>query len=39
VLKIVVGLRPTVEQEMAGLDQTEIGIEAYPEFGRGSQMA
>ncbi len=39
VLKVVVGLRPTVEQEMAGLDQTEIGIEAYPEFGRGSQMA
>ena len=39
VLAAVLGLRPTAEEEMAGLDQTEIGIEAYPEFGRGSQIA
>ncbi|NNF77658.1 MAG: ammonium transporter, partial [Rhizobiales bacterium] len=38
VLKATMGLRPTEEEEMAGLDQAEIGIEAYPEFGRGSQM-
>jgi Amt family ammonium transporter len=38
-LSAVLGLRPTPEEEMAGLDQTEIGIEAYPEFGRGSQIA
>ncbi|MEM8685690.1 MAG: ammonium transporter [Pseudomonadota bacterium] len=38
VLKGTMGLRPTEEEEMAGLDQAEIGIEAYPEFGRGSQM-
>ncbi|MBX2806027.1 MAG: ammonium transporter [Hyphomicrobiales bacterium] len=39
ILAAVLGLRPSAEEEMAGLDQTEIGIEAYPEFGRGSQIA
>jgi Amt family ammonium transporter len=39
VLAAILGLRPTPEEEMAGLDRTEIGIEAYPEFGRGSQIA
>jgi Amt family ammonium transporter len=39
VLAAILGLRPSAEDEMAGLDQTEIGIEAYPEFGRGSQIA
>jgi len=39
ILAAVLGLRPSQEEEMAGLDQTEIGIEAYPEFGRGSQIA
>ncbi|HKJ61778.1 MAG TPA: ammonium transporter [Hyphomicrobiales bacterium] len=39
VLAAILGLRPTAEEEMAGLDQIEIGIEAYPEFGRGSQIA
>jgi len=39
VLSAIIGLRPSQEEEMAGLDQTEIGIEAYPEFGRGSQIA
>ncbi len=39
ILAAVIGLRPTAEEEIAGLDQVEIGIEAYPEFGRGSQIA
>ena len=33
-LKAIFGLRPTEEQEIAGLDVTETGIEAYPEFVR-----
>ena len=33
-LKAIFGLRPTEEQEVAGLDVTETGIEAYPEFVR-----
>ncbi|MEO1794585.1 MAG: ammonium transporter, partial [Pseudomonadota bacterium] len=32
-----VGLRPTEEDEFEGLDKAEIGLEAYPEFGSGSQ--
>ena len=36
-LKFTIGLRPTEEQEIAGLDISEIGVEAYPEFGHGSQ--
>ena len=36
-LKFTIGLRPTAEQETAGLDIAEIGVEAYPEFGHGSQ--
>jgi Amt family ammonium transporter len=39
VLAILLGLRPSEEAEMAGLDKTEIGLEAYPEFGTGSQRA
>jgi len=35
----VLGLRPSEEAEMAGLDKSEIGLEAYPEFGTGSQRA
>jgi Amt family ammonium transporter len=31
-LKGVVGLRPTEEEEMSGLDVSELGMEAYPEF-------
>ncbi len=38
VLQATMGLRVTEEEEMNGLDQAEIGIEAYPEFGRGSQI-
>ena len=37
VLKYTVGIRLDEEAEMLGLDQTELGLEAYPEFGRGSQ--
>ena len=36
VLKMVMGVRVTPEEEESGLDQTECGLEAYPEF-RGSQ--
>ena len=28
------GVRPSAEEEMAGLDVGETGIEAYPEFAR-----
>ena len=34
VLKSVMGLRVSEEEEMNGLDKTEIGIEAYPEFSK-----
>ncbi len=37
VLKFTIGLRPTEEDESDGLDKAEIGLEAYPEFGQGSQ--
>jgi len=37
-LKFSVGIRLDEEAEMAGGDQSELGLEAYPEFGRGSQM-
>ncbi|MEM9359725.1 MAG: ammonium transporter [Pseudomonadota bacterium] len=36
-LAATVGLRPTEEEEFEGLDKAEIGLEAYPEFGSGSQ--
>lgn len=38
VLKYTVGIRVSVEDEHNGLDQAECGLEAYPEFGRGSQI-
>jgi Amt family ammonium transporter len=37
ILKAVIGIRISEEQEMSGLDNTELGMEAYPEFGKGSQ--
>ncbi len=37
-LKYTVGLRLSDEDEVSGLDRTELGLEAYPEFGRGSQL-
>ncbi|MAN75056.1 MAG: ammonium transporter [Henriciella sp.] len=33
VLKATVGVRPTEEEEIAGMDKSEVGLEAYPEFG------
>jgi Amt family ammonium transporter len=36
ILKHTVGIRASEEDEMMGLDQSELGMEAYPEFGRGS---
>ena len=32
VLKAVFGLRPTEEEETVGLDISELGMDAYPEF-------
>ena len=36
-LKYTIGIRVSDEDEDAGLDMVELGLEAYPEFGRGSQ--
>ncbi len=33
-LKAAMGVRPTEDEELAGLDISETGIEAYPEFTR-----
>ena len=35
VLKSVMGLRPSQEDEINGLDMAELGMEAYPEFHKG----
>ena len=32
ILKATMGIRVSEEEEMDGLDKSEIGIEAYPEF-------
>ena len=37
ILKYTIGIRVSEEDEIMGLDQSELGMEAYPEFGRGSQ--
>jgi Amt family ammonium transporter len=37
ILKYTIGIRASEEEESLGLDATEIGVEAYPEFGVGSQ--
>lgn len=39
ILKSTIGIRASGEEEQLGLDKAEIGLEAYPEFGRGSQIA
>jgi len=36
ILKVTVGIRATEEDEVMGLDKAELGLEAYPEFGRGA---
>ncbi len=33
-LKYTMGVRPSEEEELAGLDHAEVGVEAYPEFAR-----
>jgi Amt family ammonium transporter len=38
-LKYTMGIRASEEDEDMGLDSAELGLEAYPEFGRGSQRA
>jgi Amt family ammonium transporter len=35
ILKGVVGIRVSEESEMMGLDMSELGMEAYPEFSKG----
>ncbi len=37
ILKSTIGIRVADEDEDGGLDMAELGLEAYPEFGRGSQ--
>ncbi|GAB4271767.1 MAG: ammonium transporter [Pararhodobacter sp.] len=34
ILKAVMGIRVSEEEEIIGLDKAELGMEAYPEFGR-----
>ena len=34
VLNLVMGIRVSEEQEMAGLDNSELGMDSYPEFSR-----
>lgn len=36
-LKVTTGIRLSAEEEEMGADYSELGLEAYPEFGRGSQ--
>ncbi|WP_136442069.1 ammonium transporter [Pacificoceanicola onchidii] len=35
ILKAVLGIRVSEEDEMTGLDMAELGMEAYPEFSKG----
>ncbi|MEM7302958.1 MAG: ammonium transporter [Pseudomonadota bacterium] len=35
ILKVTIGIRIGEEEEVLGLDRTEIGVEAYPEFTSG----
>ncbi|MFN3230615.1 MAG: ammonium transporter [Alphaproteobacteria bacterium] len=37
ILKFTIGIRMSEEDEHEGADYAELGMEAYPEFGRGSQ--
>ncbi len=39
ILKFTMGIRISDEEEEMGLDKAELGMEAYPEFGQGSQRA
>ena len=33
ILKVTIGVRASDEEQMMGLDKSEVGVEAYPEFG------
>ena len=35
-LKYTIGIRVSEEEELDGLDKTELGMEAYPEFSNSS---
>ncbi|MFC6855258.1 ammonium transporter [Marivibrio halodurans] len=37
IIKAIIGVRVDEESEMEGLDKADCGMEAYPEFGTGSQ--
>ncbi|HLW27833.1 MAG TPA: ammonium transporter [Kiloniellales bacterium] len=37
-LKATIGVRVSEEAEELGLDRTELGLEAYPEFGQGARV-
>ncbi|RFC65231.1 ammonium transporter [Fulvimarina endophytica] len=37
ILKAVMGIRVSEEEEALGLDRTEVGVEAYPEFATGQR--
>ena len=37
ILKVTIGLRVDDEAQQVGLDRAELAMEAYPEFGKGSQ--
>ncbi|TVQ52042.1 MAG: ammonium transporter [Rhodobacteraceae bacterium] len=39
ILNATMGIRVSEEEETEGLDSAELGLEAYPEFGKGSQFA
>ncbi|MDA9165782.1 hypothetical protein N9O66_07485 [Alphaproteobacteria bacterium] len=32
IIKFTIGVRVTPEEEMEGMDMSEIGMEAYPDF-------
>ena len=34
IIKSILGLRPTLEDEMEGMDASEVGVTAYPEFDK-----
>ena len=36
ILKVTIGVRVDEESEQLGLDKSDLGLEAYPEFGSGS---
>jgi Amt family ammonium transporter len=38
ILAATIGIRPTQEEEMKGLDSAELGMDSYPEFTKSSQL-